>query len=132
MTSNLKLVRLAWCFIPKRNESIKDMEESTRVTELLEAWRTGDVKAGEEVMQIVFRELHLIAVLHLKKERRNGTLQPTALVNEAYIRLVGVRRPWNNRAHFFAIAAKVMRQVLVDAARKREATKRWGGEQQIP
>src|SRR5260370_37836671 len=108
------------------------MEAGGRVTELLEAWRVGDVKAGEELMQIVLLELQRIAAQHIGKERRNGTLQPTALVNEAYIRLAGRRRAWNNRTHFFAVAATVMRQVLVDHVRRREAAKRGGPALRIP
>jgi RNA polymerase sigma-70 factor (ECF subfamily) len=108
------------------------MGESGQVTELLEAWRTGDAKAGEDLMQIVFLELHRIAAQYVGKERRNGSLQPTALVNEAYIRLIGRRQAWNNRTHFFAVAATAMRRVLVDQIRRREAAKRGGPAQQIP
>jgi RNA polymerase sigma-70 factor (ECF subfamily) len=108
------------------------MGENGRVTELLEAWRTGDAKAGEELMRIVFLELHGIAAQYIAKERRNGTLQPTALINEAYLRLVGRRQAWNNRTHFFAVAATVMRRVLVDQVRRRRAAKRGGPAWRIP
>jgi RNA polymerase sigma-70 factor, ECF subfamily len=107
------------------------MEEECRVTELLEAWRRGDTKAGEELMQTVFLELHRIAAQHIGKERPNGTLQPTALINEAYIRLVGRRQAWNNRTHFFAAAATIMRRVLVDHVRRREAAKRGGAARRL-
>jgi RNA polymerase sigma-70 factor (ECF subfamily) len=108
------------------------MEESGRITELLEAWRSGDTKAGEELMQTVFLELHRIAAQYIGKERRTRTLQPTALVNEAYIRLVGRRQAWNNRTHFFAVAATIMRHVLVDHVRRREAAKRGGTARRLP
>src|SRR5260370_11691768 len=100
------------------------MEAGGGVRERREGWCVGDAKEGEELMQIVFLELHRIAAQHIGKERRHGTLQPTALVNEAYIRLVGRRSAWHNRTHFFAVAATVMRQVLVDHVRRREAAKR--------
>jgi RNA polymerase sigma-70 factor (ECF subfamily) len=108
------------------------MEERGRVTELLEAWRMGDAKAGEEVMQIVLAELRRIAARRLRNGQRNGTLGTTELVHEAYIRLVGRRRAWNNRTEFYAVAAKAMRQVLVDRARRRQAVKRGGLQERIP
>src|SRR5260370_4460558 len=108
------------------------MEAGGGVRERREGWCVGDAKEGEELMQIVSLELHRIAAQHIGKERRHGTLQPTALVNEAYIRLVGRRSAWHNRTHFFAVAATVMRQVLVDHVRRREAAKRGGPALRIP
>src|SRR5262245_6409080 len=98
------------------------------VTGLLLQWRGGDTEAFGALFHLVERELHDIARRCMAGERVGHTLQPTALVNEAYVRLIDVRRMnWQNRAHFFAMAARVMRRVLVDAARARRANKR-GGE----
>src|SRR5262252_9507079 len=95
------------------------------VTALLREWAAGDRAALERLMPIVYGELRRLAASQLRAERREHTLQPTALVHEAYLRLVGQRSvSWANRAHFFAIAAEMMRRVLVDHARKRRAAKR--------
>jgi RNA polymerase sigma factor (TIGR02999 family) len=106
--------------------------ENREVTQLLEAWRAGDAKAGDELMRIVHAELRRIAAQHIRNGRRNGTLGPTELVHEAYIRLVGQRQPWNSRIHFYAVAAKAMRQVLVDHARRRQTIKRGGMQERVP
>src|SRR5499427_5656025 len=98
------------------------------VTALLREWAAGDRAALERLMPIVYGELRRLAASQLRAERREHTLQPTALVHEAYLRLVGQRSvSWANRAHFFAIAAEMMRRVLVDHARKRLAAKRSPG-----
>jgi RNA polymerase sigma factor (TIGR02999 family) len=98
------------------------------VTALLKEWSAGDRGALERLMPLVYDELRRLAAAHLKSERGNHTLQPTALVHEAYLRLVGQRSvSWANRAHFFGIAAQMMRRVLVDHARKRQAAKRTPG-----
>jgi len=96
------------------------------VTQLLIQSRTGDRAALDRLMPLVYGELHLIASRYLRMERTGHTLQSTALVNEAYLRLVDQRSGWLNRAHFFAIAARVIRSVLVDHARARLAAKRGG------
>jgi len=97
------------------------------VTTLLEAWRGGDAGALGELIPIVHDELHRLAHACMRGERPGGTLQATALVNEAYLRLVGVNRvDWQNRSHFLSMAARVMRRVLVDLARARRAEKRAG------
>ena len=102
------------------------------VTGLLEAWSRGDTRAAEKLMPLVFEELRQLAACYLNKERSDHTLQPTALVNEAYLRLVGQRqRGWKNRRHFFAAAAKAMRRILVDHARSRRYQKRGGGAPRI-
>ena len=102
-----------------------EKQSGQEVTALLKEWAAGDRGALERLMPLVYRELHRLAASQLRAERRNHTLQPTALVNEAYLRLVGQRSvSWANRAHFFAIAAEMMRRVLVDHARKRGAGKR--------
>lgn len=96
------------------------------LTVLLQAWSRGDAAAGERLLPLVYEELHRQAAGYLRRERRGHSLQPTALVNEAYLRLVGHDAGWQNRAHFFAVAAQVMRHVLVDRARRRRAGKRGG------
>jgi RNA polymerase sigma-70 factor, ECF subfamily len=98
------------------------------VSELLVAWSQGDIDAREALVPLVHRELRRRAAAYLRRERRDHTLQPTALVNEAYVRLLGEHRAnWQNRAQFFAVAAQIMRRVLVDYARERQAAKRPGG-----
>ena len=97
------------------------------VTALLVRWRAGSAEAGEELMVKVQGELRRLAAGYLRRERGGHTLQPTAVVNEAYMRLVPQRTvQWQNRAHFFGIAARMMRRVLVDHARRRQASKRDG------
>src|SRR5688572_19868774 len=97
------------------------------VSRLLQAWGTGDVQAREDLMPVVYRELRRRAAAYLRGERRDHTLQPTALVHEAYVRLVGQDRlTWQNRAHFFGIASQMMRRILVDHARRHHAAKRPG------
>jgi RNA polymerase sigma-70 factor, ECF subfamily len=102
------------------------------VTRLLAAWSDGDVSALDRLIPLVERELHQLAHRYLSRERPGHTLQTTALVNEAYLRLVNQRRArWQNRAHFFAIAAQVMRRILVNHARDRAAAKRGGGARNV-
>ncbi len=99
--------------------------KDTAITDLLAAWAGGEPEALERLMPIVHRELRSLASLHLRRERRAHTLQPTALVNEAFLRLVDQQRVrWESRSHFFAVAATTMRRVLVDHARRRRARKR--------
>ena len=101
---------------------------SNPVTELLVRWRGGDKAALDALMPLVYSELRRIANRHLQAERSDHTLQSTALVHEAYVRLTNQQLPqWQNRAHFFAVAAQLMRQILVDHARSHRASKR-GGE----
>jgi RNA polymerase sigma factor (TIGR02999 family) len=97
------------------------------VTALLRAWGSGDREAGERLIPLVYQELRRQATRYLRHERRDHTLPATALVHEAYLRLVGEQAPWSDRAHFFGVAARVMRQVLVDHARRHGAAKRGGG-----
>jgi RNA polymerase sigma factor (TIGR02999 family) len=103
------------------------------VTLLLHHWRQGDQAALGQIAEIVSRELHRLAASYLRRERPGHTLQPTALVNEAFIRLVGQagRSDWESRSHFVAIAAHHMRQILVDHARRHNAAKRGAGETMI-
>jgi RNA polymerase sigma factor (TIGR02999 family) len=106
---------------------------SAQVTELLHAWGAGDETALHQLVPLVESELRRLAGAYMARERPGHTLQPTALVNEAFLRLVdaqGVR--WHGRAHFFGIAARLMRRVLVDHARARGFQKRGGGAQAVP
>lgn len=99
----------------------------TDVTRLLQGWRAGDREAAERLMERVYDELRRLARRRLSGERAGHTLQPTALVHEAYMKLAGQRVDWRSRAHFFALAATAMRRILVSHARKRRAAKRGGG-----
>jgi len=102
------------------------------VTKLLQQWTEGDKLAQEKLWPIVFAELKRLARRHMARERTDHTLQSGALVNEAYIRLTGWHEAkWNNRAHFFGMCARMMRQILVDHARSREYEKRGGGAQRV-
>jgi RNA polymerase sigma factor (TIGR02999 family) len=102
-------------------------DSSSQVTELLGRWRGGDREALDALMPLVYSELRRIAHHYLQNERHGHTLQSTALVHEAYVRLIDQDFPqWQNRAHFFAVAAQLMRQILVDYARSHGAAKRGG------
>jgi len=102
-------------------------DRSSEVSGLLRAWGRGDNQARDDLVPLVYRELRRRAAAYLHQERRDHTLQPTALVHEAYLRLVGQQRvAWQNRAHFFGVAAQMMRRILVDHARRHGAAKRPG------
>ena len=108
-------------------------ESTSQITQLLHGWQNGDRKALDTLLPIVYKELERLAHFQLRKERPDHTLQSAALVNEAYFRLVGMNTPqWESRTHFFAIAAQLMRQVLVDYARRHRADKRGGGAEVLP
>ena len=110
-----------------------DSHEPSDVTMLLNAWSDGKQDALDELMPVVYQELRKLARSYLRAERPEHTLQPTALVNEAYLRLVDQKNVrWENRRHFFGITAQLMRRILVDHARKRQSEKRGGGEALIP
>ena len=94
-----------------------DFVSSHDVTEMLNAWRKGDNDALEKLIPVVYAELHRLASRYMRKEDRAHTLQTTALVHEAYCRLIDQKEIWQNRAHFFGIAAQLMRRILVDHAR---------------
>jgi RNA polymerase sigma-70 factor, ECF subfamily len=107
-------------------------ESAGEITKLLQGWREGDRKALDTLVPIVYKELHRLAHFQLRQERPHHTLQSAALVNEAYVRMVGLRPPrWESRSHFFAIAAQQMRQILVDYARRHRAGKRRGHEETL-
>jgi RNA polymerase sigma-70 factor (ECF subfamily) len=101
---------------------------SEDVTGLLRAWSGGDADARDQLVDVVHQELRRRAAARLRRERPGHVLQPTALVHEAYLRLLPERHPdWQNRAQFFAVASEMMRRILVDHARRRKMTKRSGG-----
>jgi RNA polymerase sigma-70 factor, ECF subfamily len=105
------------------------MREPMQVTELLGRWRAGDQQAASEVVPLVYAELHRIASVLMSREAQGHTLQPTALINEVFLRLVKDKaKNWADRGHFLAVAARAMRQILVDHARRHQRAKR-GGEQ---
>jgi RNA polymerase sigma factor (TIGR02999 family) len=105
-----------------------DTASSAEITRLLRAWGGGDQAAMDELAPLVYGELRRMAHRYLRRENPGNTLQPTALVNEAYLRLVDVNSvTWEDRAHFFAVSAQMMRRILVDAARARATGKRGGG-----
>jgi RNA polymerase sigma factor (TIGR02999 family) len=108
-------------------------DASPQITVLLRKWQGGDRSALDRLIPLVYDELHVIASRHMAHEWRDGTLQTTGLVNEAYIKLVDQRAvDWQSRAHFFAIAAQVMRRILLDYARRRLRDKRGGGAENVP
>jgi len=101
------------------------------VTQLLIDWSRGDQAALDKLMPLVYSELRRLATNYLRRERQGHTLQPTALVNEAYLKLIDQRNAkWQNRAQFFGISAQLMRRILVDHARQHQAAKRGGSDQQ--
>ena len=103
------------------------MSATHDVTHLLVQWANGDKQALDDLTPLVYKELRRLAASHLRRERKSHTLQPTALVHEAYLRLVDQKNPnWQNRSHFFGVASQLMRRILVDHARKRRADKRAG------
>lgn len=104
------------------------MDEAGKpVTKLLQAWSAGDESASQELFPIVYDQLRLLARRHISHERPGHTLSPTALVHEAFLNLVDLDISWHDRAHFFAIAATMMRRILVDHAKRRLRQKRGGG-----
>lgn len=108
------------------------MQDSHDVTQLLLKWSSGNQDAFSELLPLVYRELQKIAHRYLSRERSSNTLQTTALVHEAYLKLIDQNRvQWQNRAHFFGIAAQAMRRILVDNARQRLADKRGAGIEKV-
>ena len=111
-----------------------DMDRgSAEVTKLLQEWTNGEEQALDRLVPQIHRELRKLAASYLRKERPDHTLQPTALVNEAFLKLIDQRAVrWQNRAHFFGIAAQAMRRILVDHARAHAASKRGDGARKVP
>jgi RNA polymerase sigma-70 factor, ECF subfamily len=102
------------------------------ITQLLAQWREGNQSALDDLYPLVYDELHRLARRYMSRERKGHTLQTTALINEAYVRLVDQKNvPWANRSHFFAISAQIMRRILIDHARRNQYAKRGGGARQV-
>src|ERR1035438_1523878 len=111
----------------------KPDKNSLPVTQLLRDWRSGDEKALEALLPHVYQELHVVAAAYMRRERPGHTLHPTELIHETYLRLIGSDLPeLENRRHFYALAARLMRQVLVDHARRHKADKRGSGQNALP
>jgi RNA polymerase sigma factor (TIGR02999 family) len=109
------------------------MQRPEGITQLLVNWSNGDQKALDKLMPLVYGELRRLAGNYLRRERPGHTLQPTALVNEAYLKLIDQKKAkWQNRAQFYGVAAQLMRRILVDHARAHQAAKRGGSDQQRP
>jgi RNA polymerase sigma factor (TIGR02999 family) len=103
-----------------------------QITQLLAEWSDGNQSALDKLYPLVYEELHRLARRYMSRERKGHTLQTTALINEAYVRLVDQRNVhWANRSHFFAISAQIMRRILIDHARRHAYAKRGGGAQQV-
>src|SRR5690348_2697930 len=96
------------------------------VTRLLSAWREGDSQALESLTPLIYEELRLLAQRYMRRERNSHTLQATAVVHEAFVRMVDMHVPWQDRNHFYAVAAKLMRRILVDHAKSKSRIKRGG------
>jgi RNA polymerase sigma factor (TIGR02999 family) len=109
------------------------MSAHGEITQLLAEWGEGDEAALKRLLPLVYDELHRLANAYMRRERQDHTLQTTALIHEAYLRLVGQRNvQWQTRAHFFAVAARVMRNILVDHARGHGRAKRGAGQPNLP
>lgn len=109
-----------------------DKTPQHEITQLLAEWSDGNQSALDELYPLVYEELHKLARRYMSRERKGHTLQTTALINEAYVRLVDQRNVhWANRSHFFAISAQIMRRILIDHARRHAYAKRGGGAQQV-
>jgi len=124
---------MLWAYLLLREAPAKPLMKDHQVTELLRQWSNGDEQALDELMPIIYDELHQLAHKYIRREEPGHILQTSALINEAYLRLV--ERPrihWENRGHFLGIAARLMRQILVDEARKRKSDKRGGNAIKIP
>lgn len=116
-------------FVPMKKDPPRQEHE---ITQLLAAWREGNQAALDQLYPLVYDELHRLARRYMSRERKGHTLQTTALINEAYVRLVDQRNvQWANRSHFFAISAQIMRRILIDHARRHAYAKRGGGARQV-
>lgn len=108
-------------------------DESPReITQLLHDWSKGDETALNELMPIVYDQLHRMANQYMRSQPSGHTLQPTALIHEAYVKLAGSNQEWKNRAHFFGVASRAMRHILVDHVRNRRSLKRGSDPQRVP
>ncbi len=110
-----------------------EQEKSHKITQMLREWHGGNQAVFDELLPLIYGELHKQAARYLRRERNDHTLQPTALINEAYLKLIDQREVnWANRAHFFGIAAQAMRRILVDHARTKHRDKRGGDNEELP
>ncbi len=110
-----------------------DEQHSHKITLMLRQWSDGSREALDNLLPLVYNELHNQAARYLRRENKDHTLQPTALINEAYLKLIDQREVnWENRTHFFAIAAQAMRRILVDHARAKHREKRGGDDAKLP
>lgn len=110
-----------------------DEQNSLEITRMLRGWSGGSREAFDELLPLIYDQLHKQAARYLRRERNDHTLQPTDLINEAYLKLIDQREVnWQNRAHFFAIAGQAMRRILVDHARTKHRDKRGGDEEKLP
>jgi RNA polymerase sigma factor (TIGR02999 family) len=107
-------------------------EAAANLTALLQAWQNGELDAGEQLTPVIYEDLRRLARRQLRREGAAATLSPTELVHESYLRLLGQSGTFENRAHFFALAATLMRRILVDRARRRHALRRGGGVLPVP
>jgi len=111
---------------------LRSTPKQHEITQLLAEWSGGNQSALDELYPLVYDELHRLARRYMSRERKGHTLQTTALINEAYVRLVDQKNvQWANRSHFFAISAQIMRRILIDHARRHAYAKRGGGAQQV-
>lgn len=111
---------------------MKRLPKQHEITQLLAEWSDGNQSALDELYPLVYDELHRLARRYMSREKKGHTLQTTALINEAYVRLVDQKNVhWANRSHFFAISAQIMRRILIDYARRHAYAKRGGGAQQV-
>lgn len=125
--------RVTWQSYDNPGQGTMTNQSPQSITQLLVAWGQGDRAALEQMIPLVYQELRQRAEHYLRHERPGHLLQPTALVNEAYLRLIDCDNiQWQNRAQFFAVAAQLMRRILVDFARERDYAKRGGGLRQVP
>jgi RNA polymerase sigma factor (TIGR02999 family) len=109
-----------------------EQRETPDITRLLQSWSGGNQEAVDDLIPLVYDELHKVAAQYLRRQQSGHTLQPTALVNEAYLKLIDISNvSWQDRAHFFAVASQTMRHILVDHARGRNRQKRGGGAQKL-
>jgi RNA polymerase sigma-70 factor (ECF subfamily) len=127
------VILLGACWTHRRKRKVEKVTQASEsVTGLLLAWSDGDQAALEKLIPLVYAELHRLARRYMRRENAGHTLQTSALVNEAYLRLIEAHRVrWQNRSHFFAVSAQIMRRILVDFARAKQNLKRGGGALQV-
>jgi len=125
---SVTLTEAAWAGVPQRHEPVSELPPTSDVTRLLSQIGGGDGQAAEQLLPLVYDELRKLAAAKLAQEKPGQTLQATALVHEAYMRLVVVEKPrhWNSRGHFFRAAAEAMRRILLDQARRKQSERQGG------